>query len=610
MMPLTIRYLLKALRAERGEIQSAQGYEVWFGEIVSWESIESSIDAYVSNPFCIERLTTSPAHTLFRALAEQEDPIALILQCHKSEYEKEFAAKIVVGLYLWCWESRLDIDIVKTQDWPIFEPNINSACKHRLKVHEQLGIRVQYLLSVVSAAARCYHALLFIKGTSPQICAVRANAWDACFGTNLFHAITRNYEVLRRRHVLIVGERGTGKRMVARAIQAGTFRSSKSLLRSEESFRVEDFEPKSFAITASDLIVGSESALLYGVSAGYFTDVSKDHFGFIRIADSGSLFIDEFADLTSGAQVALLRAIDEQLVWPVGGDEIQEGEKEHHYEPISVDVRYIAASKEDILCRDESGPIRLDLFDRIAKRVIRIPPLRERLEDIADIVHMVIWEHGEIMEEEMDSIILPDGNKVYSLYVAPPYAQRLLSILDPHKVAKRSWDGNVRELLDELFLLVASSNIDPFVPGPGGYDIRGMARTGRVRVQSWISPPFANDKLIEYWRFFQGENVSEVGVEGTSSIERLESEGSDVSRLCLLDGLLRFEWTLEHVSAWYAVQAYEHHSRIGAFKNRKEFCKAILRISDNTLRKYQRLYEEMLRAGVIKGSLPTSRDAD
>ena len=157
-----------------------------------------------------------------------------------------------------------------------------------------------------------------------------------------------------RLNVLLLGETGTGKELAARAI-ASLGRPGKPFL----------------AFNAAAIPPGLVEATLFGHVRGAFTDARESRPGLFRAADHGTLFLDEVADLAPETQARLLRVLEERAVLPVGGTQ-----------PIPVEVRLLAATNRDLAAEVAAGRFRADLYARLAAVVVRIPPLRERPEDI------------------------------------------------------------------------------------------------------------------------------------------------------------------------------------------------------------------------------------
>ena len=160
----------------------------------------------------------------------------------------------------------------------------------------------------------------------------------------------------KRVHVLIEGESGTGKELVARA------------LHEEDPARC---HRRFVSVNCAAVPESLMEAELYGFRRGVFTGAQYDHDGLFRQAHGGTLFLDEVAELPSSLQPKLLRAVQEQAVRPLGSAlELQ------------VDIRIVSATNVDLSSAMRSGNFRPDLYFRLAEFPIRIPPLRERPQDI------------------------------------------------------------------------------------------------------------------------------------------------------------------------------------------------------------------------------------
>ena len=158
--------------------------------------------------------------------------------------------------------------------------------------------------------------------------------------------------------VLIRGETGTGKELVARAVH-------------ERSGRRGEF----VAINCGALPKTLIESELFGYRRGAFSGAKDDRDGLVRRADGGTLFLDEIAELPAESQVALLRVLQEGEVRPVGAGEVQR-----------VDVRVVAATHQDLATRIADGRFRQDLYARLAGFELALPPLRERREDLGTLI--------------------------------------------------------------------------------------------------------------------------------------------------------------------------------------------------------------------------------
>jgi DNA-binding NtrC family response regulator len=198
-------------------------------------------------------------------------------------------------------------------------------------------------------------------------------------------------------NVIILGENGTGKELVARTIH-------RKSLRKEEPFISVDLGSLSETLFESEL---------FGHSKGAFTDAREDKPGRFEIASGGSLFLDEIGNLLPGLQSKLLTVIQNREVIRVGSNE-----------SIPVDIRLICATNKPIHQMAEKGEFRQDLLYRINTVEIRVPPLRERREDIIELSNHYL----KIYKQKYNKAELEIENKTYR------------SLREYH------WPGNIREL--------------------------------------------------------------------------------------------------------------------------------------------------------------------
>ena len=228
--------------------------------------------------------------------------------------------------------------------------------------------------------------------------------------------------------VLITGENGTGKELVARAVHRLSPRSSAP------------FVEVNCAAIPTELI---ESAL-FGHMKGSFTGAVADRAGKFEQADGGTLFLDEIGDMSLDAQAKVLRVLEQGVLTRVGG-----------VRTIAVDVRVIAATNKDLDQAIADGEFREDLFYRLNVVPVRIPPLRERREDVPMLVRHFV---GQLSKR--------DG-------VAPKSFTK--DAVD--RLRSLAWPGNVRELrntVERLLILcggeeIRAEDVDLLVPGrPGG----------------------------------------------------------------------------------------------------------------------------------------------
>ena len=175
--------------------------------------------------------------------------------------------------------------------------------------------------------------------------------------------------------VLIHGETGTGKELVARAIHQVSPRRDRLLV----------------TVNCAALAPNLVASELFGHEAGAFTGATRRRIGRFELAHQGTLFLDEIAELVPEIQVMLLRVLQEKTIERVGGNT-----------PIGVDVRLIAATHRDLAQEAAAGRFRADLFYRLNVFPIRVPALRERREDIPDLVRHFFSHFNRRMNKHVE----------------------------------------------------------------------------------------------------------------------------------------------------------------------------------------------------------------
>lgn len=189
--------------------------------------------------------------------------------------------------------------------------------------------------------------------------------------------------------VLVTGESGTGKELTCRAIHAQSERRNGPFITVN-------------CPTVPEQILESE---LFGYKKGAFTQASSDRQGLFQAADGGTLFLDEIGEISPAIQSKLLRVIQEKEIKPLGGTK-----------SVPVDVRIIAATNKDLVKAIQKGEFRQDLYYRLNVLPLRLPPLRERREDIPALVSHFIHKHADTMGRDP----LPVSDKLMALLMELP----------------------------------------------------------------------------------------------------------------------------------------------------------------------------------------------
>jgi two-component system NtrC family response regulator len=270
--------------------------------------------------------------------------------------------------------------------------------------------------------------------------------------------------------VLITGESGTGKEAVARRIHVHS--------RLAEG----PFVAVNCAAIPGELLESE----LFGHTRGAFTGAVRDRAGRFRQAAAGTLFLDEVAEIPPSLQAKLLRVLQERVVDVVGGDQ-----------PVPVDVRIVTATNRDLPDRIREGTFREDLYYRLNVVEIRVPPLRERPEDIPPLVDHFMKEMGA-------------GREVA---VPPAVMEELKS---------RPWPGNVRELknaCERMAILCRGTEVSMSDLPPAPHKGKGAE-----------APPAAVEEIGEEWPPLPPEGLSLVDLEKRVIERALRHKGGNISQ--------------------------------------------------------------------------------
>jgi two-component system response regulator AtoC len=212
--------------------------------------------------------------------------------------------------------------------------------------------------------------------------------------------------------VVITGESGTGKELFANAVHQHSLRKDGPFI----------------AVNCGALPQNIVESELFGYRKGAFTGAVSNKSGLVERADGGTLFLDEVAEMGPDVQVKLLRFAQSGEFIPVGGTEVQR-----------VDVRLIAASNRDLEAAIDDGRFRSDLYYRLNVAAIRIPPLRERIEDLPLLVDHFLRKYGTKAGK--------DGYR---------FSNETMELLQMHP-----WPGNVRELENAVYSALVMANSSP-----------------------------------------------------------------------------------------------------------------------------------------------------
>jgi DNA-binding NtrC family response regulator len=225
--------------------------------------------------------------------------------------------------------------------------------------------------------------------------------------------------------VLLLGETGTGKEVFAQAIHAESPRRHRNFV----------------AVNCSAFSREILESELFGHRAGAFTGATKDKRGLLDEADGGTLFLDEIGEMSLDLQAKLLRVLETQQFYRVGD-----------VKPVSVEVRFVAATNRNLAQEAEADRFRLDLYYRLSVFEITLPALRDRLEDLELLTRHFVQVYANKMNKKVAS-------------VAPEFMVRL---------RQHSWKGNVRELKNVIERAVILMDNEQLTPAELPYEWQNM----------------------------------------------------------------------------------------------------------------------------------------
>jgi len=253
-------------------------------------------------------------------------------------------------------------------------------------------------------------------GTKPVSVLSASSLPGMVFSSRAMADVARNVERIKDSNstILVTGESGTGKELIARAIHR--------LSRRSES----EFIPFNCSAVPAELI----ESMLFGHRRGTFTGAMSDQAGLIRSAENGTLFLDEIGDLPLPLQPKLLRFLQEGEIHTLG-----------ERAPRKVNVRVIAATHKDLEKLVSENLFREDLYYRIATLTLKVPPLRERREDISALISHFVSHYARKNERPISGITA-DAIQILETY---------------------SWPGNIRELAAEIERLVLYAEDDGYI---------------------------------------------------------------------------------------------------------------------------------------------------
>jgi formate hydrogenlyase transcriptional activator len=283
--------------------------------------------------------------------------------------------------------------------------------------------------------------------------------------------------------VLLLGETGTGKELIARAIHDRSRRKDRTLIK----------------LNCAAIPTGLLESELFGHERGAFTGAVTQKIGRLELADQGTLFLDEVGDIPLEVQPKLLRALQEREFERLGSSRTK-----------SVDVRMVAATNRDLEKMVAEKQFRSDLYYRLNVIPIRIPPLRERPEDIPLLVRYFAQKYARRMQKEIESI----------------------SAASMRKLARWHWPGNVRELenlVERAVVLARGEKLEVTVPE--------LADGGMSAARAGIDKFEKQDRIVRILKETNGRvggtdgAAERLGLKRTTLIERMKKLGIDPQKV-------------------------------------------------------------------------------
>ncbi len=283
--------------------------------------------------------------------------------------------------------------------------------------------------------------------------------------------------------VLLLGETGTGKELIARAIHERSRRKERTFVK----------------LNCAAIPTGLLESELFGHERGAFTGAIAQKIGRLELADQGSLFLDEVGDIPIEIQPKLLRALQEREFERLGSNRTKK-----------VDVRLVAATNRDLEQMMENREFRSDLYYRLNVFPIRIPPLRERPEDIPLLVRYFTQKYGRLMNKEIESI--------------PAAAMR--------KLSSWHWPGNIRELenfIERSVILTHGTALQA--------PIAELSNNGRTTPVAGTREANERDEMVRILKITNGRvagpdgAAARMGLKRTTLIARMKKLGVDPRRV-------------------------------------------------------------------------------
>jgi DNA-binding NtrC family response regulator len=253
--------------------------------------------------------------------------------------------------------------------------------------------------------------------------------------------------------VLILGETGTGKELVAAALHRQSERRAKPFV----------------ALDCGAIPEALLESELFGHEKGAFTGADRRRAGHFHLAESGTLFLDEIGNLPLGLQAKLLRVLESRQLRSIGAGQ-----------STSIDVRFIAATNNDLQGRVTAGQFRSDLYFRLAQYTISLPPLRERPDDVPYLAERFMREVGVELRRPMQGIA-PDALAVLRAHPWPGNVRQLRNVI--RQAVLESQDLLVDRVSVELLLGSATAAKDVPIPSLSGRSLKEIAEKAALEAE-------------------------------------------------------------------------------------------------------------------------------
>jgi two-component system nitrogen regulation response regulator GlnG len=314
--------------------------------------------------------------------------------------------------------------------------------------------------------------------------------------------------------VLILGESGTGKELVARALYQHSRRSQAPFL----------------AINCAAIPEALLESELFGHERGAFTSADRRRIGKFEQANHGTLFLDEIGDMTPAIQAKVLRLLQEQRFERLGGSET-----------IQAEVRVIAATNQNLEQLVTAGRYRQDLFYRLNGFTIRLPPLRERLDDLPLLVDYLIKLFSRKLGKQV-SLATPETLRLLAAHTWPGNVRELQSTIK-YALVHATGDTLTPECLPETFREGASSSpptalSSPLTPLDVGHLVRSLLRSGEQDIYRQVCAAVDRvvlEEVLRHVRGNQGQASELLGLSRTTLRAKLRALGLAVEKHLLSD---------------------------------------------------------------------------